>query len=167
MNTSNRGFFYTPIYIRDVPFRSGLVRSRLGAVPDKTGPFRSKLQPVRSHPVRCGPNQLAFHIKTVHSIPCRSWSGPVRSGQVQSGPVWSGLVRSDPFWSEFATVLHSIGPFRSKLQAGPFQSGPVWSGPVRSTPVRSGPVRSGPVRSGPVRSGPVRSGPVQISRRSA
>ena len=78
----------------DVPFRSGLVQSKLGVVPHITGLFRSKLQPVLSDPVHCGPNQLAFRIRTVLSIPCRSHSVLVRSGPVRSGPVWSGQVWS-------------------------------------------------------------------------
>ena len=88
-------YIYAHVYIRDVPFRSGRIRSKSGGVPHETELFRSKLQRVRSDPVRCGPNQMAFRMKTVHSIPCRS-----RSGRVRSGPVPSGLVKPGLFWSK-------------------------------------------------------------------
>ena len=81
---------------RSGPFRSspvqctwsGPVRSKSGAAPHNLGLFRSKLQPVRSDPVCCGPNQLAFHKKTVHVVSCCS----------RSGLAWSGSP-SLPFWS--------------------------------------------------------------------
>ena len=125
MHSYIRIYIYIYIYIRDVPSRSGLVRSKLGAVPHETGLFRSKLQLVRSNPVHCGPIQLTFHVKRVHSAPCRSRSGPFWSGLVQSGPVRSGPVQP--------------GPVRS----GPNQP-PLCVEPARSIPGRS---RSGPVRS--------------------
>ena len=126
---------------------SGLVWSTSDAVPHKTGPFCYKLQLVQTDSVCSDPNQLPFSIKMVHSIPCRSWSGPVRSSPAQSSP-----VRSSPVQSKFGALLHKTRPFRSKRNASPVRSGsvrsesaavphkaplfcskpqPVWSGPVQ------------------------------------
>ena len=139
-------------------------RSKSDASPQKTVLFRSKLQPVRSDPVLCGPDQLSFRMKTLHSVPCHSQSGPVRSGPVWSGLVWSGPVRSSLVWagpvrSGPNNMLFFIKLAQSARSRRLVQSGPVRSGPLRSALVRSGPVRSGPVGSGLVRSSRVRSGP--------
>ena len=87
------------IYIRNLLFRSGLVRSKPVAVPHKIGLFQAAAGPVLSGPLQSKSAGVSHKNGPFHSMPqpVRSGpvrSGPVRSGPAQSGPVWSGQVRS-------------------------------------------------------------------------
>ena len=139
---------YVCIYITDVPFLSGPIRSE---------PVLLRFIPVSFVPIlRRSAGQAGLDVGTAFRQ-ARNCSVPFRSipHLVGPTPVWSVLVQSCPALSSLNQISYVELVHCTPNSSRSRRFGPIWSGLVRSSPVWSGPVQPGLFQSGPVRSGPI------------